>query len=174
MLLYNIAQCHRVMKHNGGRAALLQIVPAQGAELAAATGSGAEDRRARGGGRVAEQKPSRCRPTSFIENGEKPRWDPKAVARAGGRARAGSRDRAGRRGANGAPVAQPIYKKWWLWTAVGGVVVVAVVVGVAVGASQNSAAGLQLPGGVVLDSAAHQVAVDRRQRRAAGQRHGQR
>jgi tetratricopeptide (TPR) repeat protein len=32
---------------------------------------------------------------------------------------------------------KPLYKKWWLWTAVGGVVVVAVVVGVTVGVLES-------------------------------------
>ena len=36
------------------------------------------------------------------------------------------------------PPREPIYKKWWLWTAAGAVVVVAVVVGVSVGVASNS------------------------------------
>jgi len=35
---------------------------------------------------------------------------------------------------------KPIYKRWWLWTAVGGVVVVGVAVGVAVALTSNTAA----------------------------------
>src|SRR5947209_6274074 len=41
-----------------------------------------------------------------------------------------------------------VYKKWWLWTAVGGVVVVAVVIGATVGTSDSASHGpptVQLP-----------------------------
>jgi hypothetical protein len=36
------------------------------------------------------------------------------------------------------PRKTPVYKKWWLWTAVGGVVVVGVAVGLGVGLSGSS------------------------------------
>jgi len=42
---------------------------------------------------------------------------------------------------------KPIYKKWWLWTAVGAVVVVGVGVGLGVGLSQTSYPSVNAPGG---------------------------
>jgi hypothetical protein len=39
----------------------------------------------------------------------------------------------------------PVYKKWWLWTIVGGVVVAAVVVGVAVGVATQPGFNPSLP-----------------------------
>jgi hypothetical protein len=43
----------------------------------------------------------------------------------------------------------PLYKKWWLWAAIGGVVVVGAVIGIAVAASGGSGVG-QDPGGQVV------------------------
>jgi hypothetical protein len=43
----------------------------------------------------------------------------------------------------------PLYKKWWLWAAIGGVVVVGAVVAIAVAASGGSGVG-QDPGGQVV------------------------
>jgi tetratricopeptide (TPR) repeat protein len=45
-----------------------------------------------------------------------------------------------------APAKTPVYKKWWLWTAVGAVVVVGVGIGLGVGLSQsNGASGSTFP-----------------------------
>jgi hypothetical protein len=43
----------------------------------------------------------------------------------------------------------PLYKKWWLWAAVGGVVVVGAVIGIAVAASGGSNVGQDTGGQVV-------------------------
>jgi hypothetical protein len=44
---------------------------------------------------------------------------------------------------------QPLYKRWWLWTAVGGVVVVGVAIGVAVGLTTNQSSGFNANLGTV-------------------------
>jgi tetratricopeptide (TPR) repeat protein len=121
VLLYNIGQCQRMLKHNEDalRAYKTYLSRATDAvnradvERKIATLQEAIDKQ----NRAAESPPRDQAPPPSVVAPPAPAPVVVAVAPA--------------------PERTPVYKRWWLWTAVGGVVVAGVAVGLGVGLTQH-------------------------------------
>ena len=125
VFLYNIAQCYRLMNKNEDalsfyRSYLRRAPDAPNrAEVEAKIAALQEA--------IATQEKARTTPKQGLAAPEEQTQPPQTTAPATGTLTA-----------TAPPKKTPVYKKWWLWTAVGGVVVVGVAVGLGVGLSGSS------------------------------------
>ena len=127
VFLYNIAQCYRIMNKNDDalafyRSYLRRLPEAPNrAEVEAKIVALQEA--------IATQEKARTTPKQGLETPDSVQTPPPPDANANNTLVATSTP---------PPKKTPVYKKWWLWTAVGGVVVVGVAVGLGVGLSSSS------------------------------------
>jgi tetratricopeptide (TPR) repeat protein len=133
VLLYNIAQCHRLLKHNEEalrayksflhRAPDSPVRPEVEQRIAALEQA-----------IEAEKKASTMPPDRVLEKPPAPEPTPPPVVATTPAVTASA-----------PPPKEPVYKKWWLWTAVGAVAAVGVGVGLGVGLSSHGTTGNTLP-----------------------------
>jgi tetratricopeptide (TPR) repeat protein len=137
VLLYNIAQCHRMLHHNE------EALRAYRTFLSRATDSA---HRADVEQKVAaleeaidkQNRASNLPPSSVLQNrsGDTPAEEtPGATTRT---TAAPAEAAPANAVVATAPERKPVYKKWWFWTAIGGVVVVGAAVGIGLGVGLSS------------------------------------
>jgi tetratricopeptide (TPR) repeat protein len=128
VFLYNIAQCYRIMNKNDDALAFYRSYLRRLPE--APNRAEVESKIAALQEAIATQEKARATPKQGLETPDsiQPPPPPPPDTTANNALVATSAP----------PKKTPIYKKWWLWTAVGGVVVVGVAVGLGVGLSSSS------------------------------------
>lgn len=142
VLLYNIAQCHRLLKHNE------EALRAYKTFLRRAPDSPVrpevEQRIVVLEEAIDKQNRASTMPPDRVLGGSKPETPPAttpapaATTAPGTTAAPPTMDvSANQVSASAAPRRRPLYKQWWLWTAVGAVVVVGLGVGLGVGLSHS-------------------------------------
>jgi tetratricopeptide (TPR) repeat protein len=149
VFLYNIAQCHRILKHNDEALSFYRSFLRRAPETphrreVEAKIAALEEAIA------TQNKASKMPPDRVLESGARPPGSAGEPPPPATTAPAATPPATALVVSQPAPAAErtPVYKKWWLWTAVGAVVLVGVGVGLGVGLTRNgsSPAGTQFPG----------------------------